>query len=81
MGDLISVESELSDNQTDAYVVDKIGVPFNNPHEPRCELVPLTFLRTERLRRYVPGTAMSGLFPISMKNWTRYPETIRHRTS
>ena len=70
-GDPIPAESELSDNQTDAYVVDKIGVPFNNHMNPRCESVLLIFLRTERLRRYVPGTGMYGLFPILMKNWKR----------
>ena len=38
----------------------------------RCVLVPLIFSRMVRLRRYAHGMAMSGLFPISMKNWTRY---------
>ena len=66
MGDLVSVESELSDNQTDAYVVDKIGVLQQSIHEPKMESVPLTFLRTERLVWYVL-TAMFGLFPTSMK--------------
>ena len=44
-GDPISVESELSDNQTDAYVVDKIGVPFNNPHEPKMRIGAFDFFK------------------------------------
>ena len=44
-GDPIPVESELSDNQTDAYVVDKIGVPFNNPHEPKMRIGAFDFFK------------------------------------
>ena len=44
-GDPISVESELSDNPTDAYVVDKIGVPFNNPHEPKMRIGAFDFFK------------------------------------
>jgi mono/diheme cytochrome c family protein len=44
-GGPISVESELSDNQTDAYVVDKIGVPFNNPHEPKMRIGAFDFFK------------------------------------
>ena len=44
-GDPIPAESELSDNQTDAYVVDKIGVPFNNPHEPKMRIGAFDFFK------------------------------------
>ena len=44
-GEPITVESELSDNQTDAYVVDKIGVPFNNPHEPKMRIGAFDFFK------------------------------------
>ena len=44
-GDPIPAESELSDNQTDAYVVDKIGVPFNNPLEPKMRIGAFDFFK------------------------------------
>ena len=44
-GDRITVESELSDDQTNAYVVDKIGVPFNNPFEPKMRIGAFDFFK------------------------------------
>jgi hypothetical protein len=44
-GDPITVESELSDDQTNAYVVDKIGVPFNNPLEPKMRIGAFDFFQ------------------------------------
>ena len=44
-GEAIAVQSERSDNQTDAYVVDKIGVPFNNPLEPKMRIGAFDFFK------------------------------------
>ena len=44
-GEPIAVKSELSDNQTDAYVVDKIGVPFNNPLESKMRIGAFDFFK------------------------------------
>jgi hypothetical protein len=44
-GDPITVESELSDDQTNAYVVDNIGVPFNNPLEPKMRIGAFDFFK------------------------------------
>ena len=44
-GEPIAVKSEISDNQTNAYVVDKIGVPFNNPHEPKMRIGAFDFFK------------------------------------
>ena len=44
-GEPIAVKSEISDNQTNAYVVDKIGVPFNNPHEPKMRIAAFDFFK------------------------------------
>ena len=41
----IGVESELSDDQSNAYVVDKIGVPFNNPLEPKMRIGAFDFFK------------------------------------
>ena len=44
-GDPITVQSELSDDQNNAYVVDKIGVPFNNPLEPKMRIGAFDFFK------------------------------------
>jgi hypothetical protein len=44
-GEPITVGSELSDNQAHAYVVDKIGVPFNNPLEPKMRIGAFDFFK------------------------------------
>ena len=44
-GEPIAVKSELSGNKTDAYVVDKIGVPFNNPLESKMRIGAFDFFK------------------------------------
>jgi hypothetical protein len=42
-GDPIMTKGKLSDNQTDAYVVDTLGIPFNNKYEPRMRIGAFDF--------------------------------------
>jgi hypothetical protein len=42
-GDPIVAKGKLSDNQTDAYVVDTLGIPFNNQYEPRMRIGAFDF--------------------------------------
>ena len=39
----IVTKGKLSDNKTDAYVVDTLGIPFNNQHEPRMRIGAFDF--------------------------------------
>ena len=42
-GDPLGTKGQLSDNQTDAYVVDTLGIPFNNQYEPRMRIGAFDF--------------------------------------
>ena len=42
-GDPLVTKGQLSDNQTDAYVVDTLGIPFNNQYEPRMRIGAFDF--------------------------------------
>ena len=42
-GDSLGTKGQLSDNQTDAYVVDTLGIPFNNQYEPRMRIGAFDF--------------------------------------
>jgi hypothetical protein len=42
-GDPLVTKGKVSDNQTDAYVVDTLGIPFNNQHEPRMRIGAFDF--------------------------------------
>ena len=44
-GEPIVVRSEISDQQGKAYVVDKIGVPFQNPFEPKMRIGAFDFFK------------------------------------
>jgi len=41
--DPIVTKGKLSENQTDAYVVDTLGIPFNNQYEPRMRIGAFDF--------------------------------------
>ena len=42
-GDPIVTKGKVSDNQADAYVVDTLGIPFNNKYEPRMRIGAFDF--------------------------------------
>ena len=42
-GDPIVTKGKVSDNEADAYVVDTLGIPFNNQYEPRMRIGAFDF--------------------------------------
>jgi cytochrome c5 len=42
-GNPIVTKGKVSDNEADAYVVDTLGIPFNNQHEPRMRIGAFDF--------------------------------------
>ncbi|MEL0005612.1 MAG: hypothetical protein VW643_07410, partial [Opitutales bacterium] len=42
-GDPLVTKGKVSENQTDAYVVDTLGIPFNNQYEPRMRIGAFDF--------------------------------------
>ena len=53
-GDPIVTKGELSTDDQNAYVVDRIGIPFNNKYEPRMRIGAFDF--------FADGKSCSGLY-------------------